>query len=55
VWDFNFQAATPLPGGPRELRPGDSLITQCVFKTNDRTNITTFGQGTLDEMVGSTL
>ncbi len=48
-WDFNWQLMywldTPLTVGP-----SDSVTITCDFDTSDRTAVTTFGEGTLDEM-----
>jgi hypothetical protein len=50
----SFQSSRPVPFETRELLPGDSLITECIFNTVGRTTWTTYGQGTLDEMVSNT-
>ncbi|GFH29821.1 MOXD1 1, partial [Haematococcus lacustris] len=35
---------------PPHLRPGDSLVTQCSYDSTTRTEVTRFGEGTMDEM-----
>jgi hypothetical protein len=47
-----FQSGSPVAPETAELRPGDSLVTECVYNTVGRDNVTHFGQGTMDEMVG---
>ncbi|KAK3506741.1 hypothetical protein QTP70_021776 [Hemibagrus guttatus] len=48
-FDFNFQEFQPL-NPERQLLPGDSLITECIYNTKGRTNMTWGGLSTRDEM-----
>nr|XP_014352982.1 PREDICTED: DBH-like monooxygenase protein 1 [Latimeria chalumnae] len=49
TFDFNFQEFQYLKE-ERVLLPGDSLITQCLYNTNDRRNMTWGGLSTRNEM-----
>jgi dopamine beta-monooxygenase len=35
---------------PRELRPGDQIITRCIFNSMSKEKRTYYGEGTNDEM-----
>ncbi|XP_062858528.1 DBH-like monooxygenase protein 1 homolog [Trichomycterus rosablanca] len=48
-FDFNFQEFQPL-NQERLLLPGDSLITECIYNTKGRQNMTWGGLSTRDEM-----
>ncbi|KAF4092099.1 hypothetical protein AMELA_G00017020 [Ameiurus melas] len=48
-FDFNFQEFQPL-NPERQLLPGDSLITECIYNTKGRKNMTWGGLSTRDEM-----
>ena len=48
-YDFNYQIFRYLPEEITVL-PGDELITECRYNTEDRTEATFGGEGTLDEM-----
>ncbi|GAA6098113.1 DBH-like monooxygenase protein 1 homolog isoform X1 [Tachysurus ichikawai] len=48
-FDFNFQEFQPL-NPERQLLPGDSLITECIYNTEGRKNMTWGGLSTRDEM-----
>ncbi|XP_027032512.1 DBH-like monooxygenase protein 1 homolog isoform X1 [Tachysurus fulvidraco] len=48
-FDFNFQEFQPL-NPERQLLPGDSLITECIYNTKPRKNMTWGGLSTRDEM-----
>ncbi|XP_036418630.1 LOW QUALITY PROTEIN: DBH-like monooxygenase protein 1 homolog [Colossoma macropomum] len=48
-FDFNFQEFQPL-SPERLILPGDSLITECIYNTKDRRNMTWGGLSTRDEM-----
>ncbi|KAL4649087.1 DBH-like monooxygenase protein 1 isoform X1 [Arapaima gigas] len=48
-FDFNFQEFQYLPQ-ERLLLPGDSVITECKYNTQDRKNMTWGGLSTRDEM-----
>eukprot|EP00163_Fabomonas_tropica_P020690 TRINITY_DN36597_c0_g1_i1.p1 TRINITY_DN36597_c0_g1~~TRINITY_DN36597_c0_g1_i1.p1 ORF type:complete len:591 (-),score=114.94 TRINITY_DN36597_c0_g1_i1:122-1894(-) len=48
-YHFNYQNPSAVVPGTK-LYPGDRLITHCVFNTTGRTEVTTFGEGTSDEM-----
>eukprot|EP00877_Chromochloris_zofingiensis_P000822 jgi/Chrzof1/10740/Cz05g10200.t1 len=49
-YDFNFQGASPILSAARQLLPGDSLLTTCVFDSRKRNTTTTFGASTFNEM-----
>ncbi|PNH04334.1 MOXD1 1 [Tetrabaena socialis] len=49
-FDFNFQNQEAVPLATSLLLPGDSLITTCSFDSTSRTNVTTYGDSTRDEM-----
>ncbi|KAJ3140828.1 hypothetical protein HK101_003465 [Irineochytrium annulatum] len=52
-YDFNFQVAGPiLAPTARTIMPGDTLITTCSYMPTlgVRTNATTFGEDSTDEM-----
>jgi hypothetical protein len=46
-YDFGRQHVEPLDV---EVRPGDSLVTHCIYDSSDRTEPTLGGEGTGDEM-----
>ncbi|XP_026869883.1 DBH-like monooxygenase protein 1 homolog [Electrophorus electricus] len=48
-FDFNFQEFQPV-SPERLLLPGDSLITECIYNTKARQNMTWGGLSTRDEM-----
>ncbi|KAI5627751.1 DBH-like monooxygenase protein 1-like isoform X1, partial [Silurus asotus] len=48
-FDFNYQEFQPLDP-ERQLLPGDSLITECIYNTKSRKNMTWGGLSTRDEM-----
>jgi len=48
AFDYNFHDFRPFI--PQTLLPGDTLTLQCTFDSTGRTNMTTWGPGTLDEM-----
>ncbi|XP_007233530.3 DBH-like monooxygenase protein 1 homolog [Astyanax mexicanus] len=48
-FDFNFQEFQPL-SPERQILPGDSLITECVYNTKGRNNMTWGGLSTRNEM-----
>merc|ERR1711879_1097412 len=48
-YDFNVQAYD-LFNPPKTIVPGDSLVTYCVYNTEDRTEDTVFGLSTTEEM-----
>jgi len=48
-YDFNVQAYD-LFNPPKSIQPGDSLVTYCVYNTEDRTDTTYFGLSTAEEM-----
>jgi len=48
-YDFNVQAYD-LFNPPKTMQPGDSLVTYCVYNTEDRTDTTYFGLSTYEEM-----
>ncbi|KAL6762522.1 PHM/PNGase F domain-containing protein [Haematococcus lacustris] len=50
VWDFNHQGSETVPRDSMQLLPGDSLVTQCSYDSTTRTEVTRFGEGTMDEM-----
>jgi len=54
-WDFNFQPVHPIPYDSADLLPGDSLMTTCSFDTSSRSETTTFGLASQDEMCFSFL
>ncbi|PNH04333.1 MOXD1 1 [Tetrabaena socialis] len=49
-YDFNFQSADAVLLASSLLLPGDSLITTCSYDSTSRTNVTTYGESTRDEM-----
>lgn len=53
TYDFNYQYANDIE--PTKLMKGDALITECTYSTMDRTQFTTFGFSTNDEMCYSFL
>ncbi|ORY33868.1 PHM/PNGase F [Rhizoclosmatium globosum] len=51
-YDFSFQSAVPPIDPTAVISPGDTLITKCTYlpTKNIRSNTTTFGESTSDEM-----
>ncbi|XP_037076217.1 DBH-like monooxygenase protein 1 homolog [Pollicipes pollicipes] len=49
TYDFNFQQSRVMKGNVRIL-PGDTLILECGYNTEDRTNVTMGGFSTRNEM-----
>lgn len=49
-FDFGYQAPMPVIPESNELIPGDALITTCGYDSTSRTNDTTFGLSTYQEM-----
>eukprot|EP00775_Hariotina_reticulata_P008978 gene8979-9151_t len=49
-FDYNYQSWLGIPQASNILRPGDELSVQCVFDTTSRSNTTTFGLSTQEEM-----
>ena len=48
-WDFNWQLGYFLEE-PVRIEPGDRVKTTCTFDSRSRDEVTTFGDGTQDEM-----
>jgi hypothetical protein len=48
-FDYNYHDLREF-SNPETLLPGDALTLQCMFDSTGRTNVTTWGPGTLDEM-----
>ncbi|PNH09876.1 DBH-like monooxygenase protein 2 [Tetrabaena socialis] len=49
-FDFGFQGTANIPPGTRQLLPGDELITTCTYTGVGRTNVTSYGPASYDEM-----
>ncbi|KAJ3156054.1 hypothetical protein HDU89_005618 [Geranomyces variabilis] len=49
-YDFNHQGASRPFGGPREVRPGDALLTTCSYSSLGRDNVTKWSEETSGEM-----
>lgn len=47
AWDFNQQSPSHVKA---VIKPGDRLVTHCVYNAKDKTVKTGFGEGTDDEM-----
>ncbi|KAF6259531.1 PHM/PNGase F domain-containing protein [Scenedesmus sp. NREL 46B-D3] len=50
MFDYAFQANTPINPEARTLLPGDMLTLQCTFDSTSRRNLTRSGPATADEM-----
>ncbi len=51
--DYRFQPSYPVAADTATIMPGDELITTCAYNTLGRTNVTTFGEGTQQEVRNS--
>ena len=49
-YDFDFQVFNWMNNFTRIVKPGDDLVVECVYDTRGRTNPTTMGEATTDEM-----
>ncbi|KAJ3175795.1 hypothetical protein HDU87_005789 [Geranomyces variabilis] len=49
-YDFNHQGASRPYGGPREVRPGDALVTTCSYSSLGRASVTSWSEDTSGEM-----
>jgi hypothetical protein len=49
-WDFEWQQFFNYDGPPKAVLGGDSIRVTCGFNTTSRTEATTWGEGTMDEM-----
>ena len=47
---FNFNYPRASVPATRVIKPGDELITTCTYNTVERSNVTTMGLGSQDEM-----
>ncbi len=48
--DYRFQHNHPVTSDTSLIAQGDELITTCAYNTLDRTNVTTAGEGTEQEV-----
>ncbi|GFH29015.1 DOMON domain-containing protein, partial [Haematococcus lacustris] len=49
-YDFDAQGASQVLPESRTLMAGDTLVTTCTYNTESRTNVTSFGLSSQDEM-----
>lgn len=49
-YNFNHQGGVDVPPATRTLLPGDDLLTTCTYSGVGRTNVTTWGLASYDEM-----
>ena len=49
-YDFNRQEFVPLGDNSFTIKPGDGFATHCQYDTSERSQVTTWGDETSDEM-----